>query len=222
MADNRNAVISIQADQKSALHLWLADTRSNVLSPLTTGTNNERFPSVSPDGRSILYSLTTERVDLTSVSVEDGTAKTLITTGHDEFDAAWSANRAKLAWVTNRRGLWEIWIRLPDGSDRPAVTAADFPSGVGNSDLSFNPSLSPDGERIIYIGPNPGTTGGGRCGSLRWRAEPRSSSPIPPKRMSGADHGHPTAASLSTSGLNGRRWQLRPAAMLPQRAEEGY
>jgi eukaryotic-like serine/threonine-protein kinase len=162
MADNRNAVISIQADQRSALHLWLADTSSNVLSPLTTGTNNERFPSVSPDGRSILYSLTTERVDLTSVSVEDGTTKTLITTGHDEFDASWSANQAKLTWVTNRRGLWEIWIRLPDGSDRPAVTAADFPSDVGNSNLSFNPSLSPDGERIIYVGPNPGTTGGGR------------------------------------------------------------
>ena len=57
MPDNRNAVISIQSDQKSALHLWLADTRSNDLSPLTTGTNDERYPSVSPDGRSILYTL---------------------------------------------------------------------------------------------------------------------------------------------------------------------
>lgn len=163
MPDNRNAVISIQADPKSALHLWLADTSSNVLSPLTTGTNNERYPSVSADGRSILYSLITQRFDVTSVSVEDGTTKTLITTGHEEIDAAWSADQAKLTWLTNRRGPSEIWIRLPDGSERPAVTAADFPSGVDNSSYGLlNPSLSPDGERIIYVGPNPGPGGAGR------------------------------------------------------------
>ena len=155
MPDNRNVVISIQPDQKSAFHLWLADTGSNVLSPLTTGTNDERYPSVSPDGRSILYSLITQRFDLTSVSVEDGTTKTLITTGHDEFEAAWSANQAKLTWVTDRSGPKEIWIRLPDGSDRPAVTGADFPGVLG----FLNPSLSPDGDRVIY--------GRIRWGSLR-------------------------------------------------------
>jgi Tol biopolymer transport system component len=146
MPDNRNAVISIQSDQKSALHLWLADTRSNDLSPLTTGTNDERYPSVSPDGRSILYTLFMGRHDVTSVSVEDGTTRTLISTGHDETGAAWSANKAELTWVSNRGGQDEIWIRSPDGTERPAVTGADFPE----LEAFINPTLSPDGERIIY------------------------------------------------------------------------
>jgi len=62
--------------------------------------------------------------------------------------AAWSANQPKLAWVTNRSGPYEIWVRQPDGSDRPVVTAADF-SSKGNRGF-MNPSLSPDGNRVIY------------------------------------------------------------------------
>ncbi|HYK38029.1 protein kinase domain-containing protein [Alloacidobacterium sp.] len=154
MPDNQNVVISIQADRKSALHLWLGSTRSGKLSSLTTGTNDERRPSVSPDGMSILYSLVTERYDITSISVEDGTTRTFVTTGHDEVEAAWSLNQPKLTWVTNRSGPQEIWVRLPDGSERPAVTGADFP---GVQSAFTNPSLSPDGERIIYSGPGTGT-----------------------------------------------------------------
>jgi hypothetical protein len=85
---------------------------------------------------------------VTSVSVGNGTTKTLITTGRWEFDAAWSANQPKLAWVTNRRGPWEMWIRLPDGSERPILTAPDFPGGI---EAFLNPSLSPDGEQIICV-----------------------------------------------------------------------
>lgn len=170
MPDNRSAAISIQADQNSALHLWLADTKSNNLSPLTTGTNDERSPSVSPDGKSILYSLITRRFDVTSVSVEDGSTKTLITTGHEEFDAAWSANQQRLVWVSNRRGPWEIWIRLPDGSDRPAITAADVPAGL---EYLSNPLISPDGERIIY------EASGGGMGDRMWISSVNGGSPVP-------------------------------------------
>lgn len=60
---------------------------------------------------------------------------------------AWSANQAKLTWQTARNGWFEIWIRLPDGSERPAVTA-DFPAGTTR--YYWNPSLSPDGDRLIY------------------------------------------------------------------------
>jgi Tol biopolymer transport system component len=186
MPDNWNVVISIQPDRKSALHLWLADTGSNVLSPLTTGTNDELYPSVSPDGGSILYSLITQRFDLTSVYVEDGTTKTLITTGHDEFEAAWSADQAELAWVTNRSGPYEIWIRLPDGSDRPAVTGADFPGVLG----FLNPSLSPDGDRVIYA-----AAGGG---SLRlWISSVNRG---PPVQLTNTPNGQEWGGSWSPDG----------------------
>jgi hypothetical protein len=44
--------------------------------------------------------------------------------------AAWSANQAKLAWVTNRSGpQMKYGFAASDGSERPVVTAADFPDG---------------------------------------------------------------------------------------------
>jgi Tol biopolymer transport system component len=149
LPDSRQIVLSLALDQNSPAHLWLADVQSNDLTPLTTGNANEWNPVAAPDGESLLYNQDLNRWDVVSVSLEDGVAKTLINTGREESMAAWSANHASLAWVTNRSGPYEIWVRMPDGSDRPAVTAADFPPGT--SKWLMNPSLSPDGGRIAYV-----------------------------------------------------------------------
>ena len=149
MPDSRHVVVSLAAEQNSPSHLWMADTESDYLTPLTTGTEMEGNPAVAPDGKTILYSQRTDNLDVVSLSVEDGAAKMLISTGRQDSMAAWSANEAKLAWVTNRSGPSEIWVRLPDGSARPAVTAADFPPGTLK--WFMNPSLSPDGNRLIYV-----------------------------------------------------------------------
>ena len=175
LPDNRHIVVSLVTDENSLSHLWIADTASNDLTPLTTGPNRELFPVVSPDGKSILYDQDASHYDVVSVSVEDGTAKTLITTGHDEVMAAWAANQAKLAWVTDRSGPGEIWVRSLDGSDRPVVTAADFPAGTNKSFM--NPSLSPDGDRLIYT----------RCRSCRRRA---SMDLIPLRRSANSAYQH--------------------------------
>jgi eukaryotic-like serine/threonine-protein kinase len=149
MPDGRHLVVSIASDAKSPQHMWTTSTVSNELTPLTTGISDEQGPVVSPDGKSILYHVFSERSDVISVSVEDGTTKTLITTGRVETEPAWSANQPKLAWVSTRSGAYEIWVRSPEGSERPAVTAADSPSGI---QFAIRPSISPDGERIIYQG----------------------------------------------------------------------
>jgi eukaryotic-like serine/threonine-protein kinase len=148
LPDNRHVVASLVTYENAPSHLWIADTASNDLTPLTIGPSRELFPVVSPDGKSILYDQDASHYDVASVSVQDGAAKTLIATGRDEVMPSWSANQAKLAWVTDRSGPAEIWVRSPDGSDRPVVTAADFPAGTN---VWFgNPSLSPDGDRVIY------------------------------------------------------------------------
>ena len=50
--------------------------------------------------------------------------------------------------MTNMSGPWEIWVRSPDGADRPAVTVAKFPDG--HNKWLMNPALSPDGEQLIF------------------------------------------------------------------------
>jgi Tol biopolymer transport system component len=103
----------------------------------------------SPDGKSILYTQSSADINVISVSLEDGTAKTLVSAGPEENMAAWSANAEKLAWVSNRSGPVAIWVRNADGTERPVITATAFPAGTHKWFLT--PALSPDGERVIYV-----------------------------------------------------------------------
>jgi eukaryotic-like serine/threonine-protein kinase len=148
MPDSRHIVIPVQQSQESTSHLWIADTESDEVRPLTTGTSNESDPAVSPDGRKILYVERQSDYNIVSVSLADGTARNLIATDRSESMAAWSAGRPMLTYVTDRDGAPEIWLRLPDGSDRPIVTANDFPGGTTR--FFMNPSLSPEGDRVIF------------------------------------------------------------------------
>jgi Tol biopolymer transport system component len=131
-----------------AEHLWIVDTESGHLEPLTTGPHSERYPAVSPDGSRLLYTEHSKTFDIASVSIEDGSANILVGAGHEEHKPAWAARQAKLIWVSERSGLPEIWMRSFDGSDRPVVTTQDFAAGTTRAFM--NPALSPEGDRLIY------------------------------------------------------------------------
>ena len=148
MPDSRHIVVSLATAQDSPVHLWIADTRSDRLTPLTTSNSGESSPAVAPDGKSLVYFQSTSYLDIVSVSLQDGAAKTLISTGRQEGMAAWSAKAKELAWVTNRSGPWEIWVATADGAERPVVTAAEFPDGLNK--WFMNPTLSPDGKRLVF------------------------------------------------------------------------
>ena len=67
MPDSRHLVVSLAADQNSPAHLWIADSESNDLTPITTGTATEQRPRVAPDGRSLLYTQQTSNKDVVSL-----------------------------------------------------------------------------------------------------------------------------------------------------------
>jgi Tol biopolymer transport system component/DNA-binding winged helix-turn-helix (wHTH) protein len=148
MPDSRHFVVSFAEDQNSPPHLWMADTESGDLVPLTSEGSGEELPAVAPDGRSLVYVQVKFAADVVSLSLEDGSASTLISSGRAESMPSQSSNQGKSVWVSNRNGPIEIWVRGPDGAERPAVTAADFPAGTLNWMLA--PAISPDGERVIY------------------------------------------------------------------------
>ena len=148
MPDNRHVVIALATEPNSPTHLWIADTESDDLSPLTTGLGPEYSPSVSPDGKTIIFLQRTYITDIVSVSLADGSARSLVSSGRQEDMAGWSAKSDKMTWVTDRSGSSEIWDRSSDQTERPVVTAADFP---GERNLYFSyPALSPDGDRLIF------------------------------------------------------------------------
>jgi eukaryotic-like serine/threonine-protein kinase len=147
MPDSRHLVATFSVGQDAPSHLWMVDTKSDSMLPLTTGTDDELNPSVAPDGKSLIYNRGTGTLDVVSVSLADGAAETLIKTGRIEMMPSWAVSQKKLAWVTNRNGPFEIWIRSADGSVRPAVTAAEFAT---KNKWFVAPALSPDGGRIAY------------------------------------------------------------------------
>ena len=149
MPDNRHIVVSRPMNDEGATNLWIADIESNALTPLTKSTVSESAPVVSPDGKSLLFSQYHQGEKVVSVSVQDGSAQTLVDTGAVDTMPTWAANQAKLAWETDRNGPFEIWIRLPDGSERSVVTAADFPAGAEK--WYPHPALSPNGDQLIYM-----------------------------------------------------------------------
>jgi Tol biopolymer transport system component len=148
MPDNRHVVMALSEAYSRDVHLWIADTESEDSYQITGGIGAQTTLAISPDGRQVVYSERRHDLDITTVSLLDGKSKKLIATDVFERMAAWSAGTDGLTYVTNRNGPMEIWMRSGDGSDRPLITQKDFP---GNAvPCLMNPSLSPDGKRVIF------------------------------------------------------------------------
>jgi Tol biopolymer transport system component len=147
MPDGRRIVVSTQGSEGGSEQLWIADTVTGGYYALTTGTTGRLYPSVSPDGKMILFTESISDFDIVSANLESAAVQRLIATERNELMPAWAASQSVMAYVTDRNGPTEIWVRSGD-VDRPIVTSKDFEPGT-TSDL-WGPALAPDASRVIY------------------------------------------------------------------------
>jgi serine/threonine protein kinase len=149
LPDNRHIVIAAVDGRTPGTHLWLADTEGRGTRPLMVSNADENFPSVSPAGDKIAYTDAAADFDLIEVPVDGAPARVLLATSRNEMDPAWSPAGGGLAFVTDRTGSQQIWLRSSEGSwERPVVTEKDF---GGWTRLFGAPAFSPDGQRIAYL-----------------------------------------------------------------------
>jgi Tol biopolymer transport system component len=146
MPDSRHIVLSTQASATALSQLWLADTATGRYQALTSGTINRSAPSVSPDGKKILFTEDTSNFDVVSVNLETAIGQRLVATERNEQMPDWAARQWVMAYVTDRNGPMEIWLRAGE-VDRPLVTAKDLPPGTVSL---IGPAMSPDALRVIY------------------------------------------------------------------------
>jgi dipeptidyl aminopeptidase/acylaminoacyl peptidase len=109
-------------------------------------------PLVSPDGRSIVFSLTEPDYDAAKQSSDlwlvpaDGSAppRRLTYTRAPESGPAWSPDGARLAFVTRREGdeAQQVYVLPMSGGEARRITAA--PGGASN------PQWRPDGKAILF------------------------------------------------------------------------
>jgi serine/threonine protein kinase len=148
MPDSRHLVMAVSEASRS--RLWMADTVKETMEPLTADEGSKTDPSVSPDGKRILFTSQLVNYDLVEIPVSGAdTIRPLLTTNRDETYPAWFPAGKQFAYVTNRDGPPEIWMKsLQEGWERPLVTQRDFPDDENRAFLT--PAFSPDGSRIAY------------------------------------------------------------------------
>ncbi len=148
MGDNRHVVFGGELPRAEGTHLWTMNTANGVIQPLTIGHASESDPAVAPDGR-IAFSSERGDYDLVSIDLETGALRSYASTTRLERSPASSPVRPEIAYVTNRSGRQEVWLRSEDGAwERPVASTKDF--GGEPTLLMGNVAFSPDGQRVAY------------------------------------------------------------------------
>lgn len=148
MPDSRHIVLSGSAAPHPNEQLWLGDVETDRLTRiLTLPQDAQATPSVSPDGKRILFSQVRRDRDIYEFPLDGSPPRPFLANSVPEFGPSWSPRGDQFAFITERRGNDELWVRSPEGRwDRPIVTVDEFP----NLQTLVGPSFSPDGSRIAY------------------------------------------------------------------------
>jgi serine/threonine protein kinase/Tol biopolymer transport system component len=149
MPDSRHIVMALSLAEHREPQLWMADINDESMEPITADEGRKAAPSVSPDGKKIVYTAEIQNFDLVQIPVAGGPVQPLLTTSRNEYFAAWSPNQQQFAYATDRNGPVEIWLKSnQENWERPLVTARDFPDDQTTALLTL--SFSPDGRRLAY------------------------------------------------------------------------
>ncbi|MGQ0736230.1 MAG: protein kinase domain-containing protein [Acidobacteriota bacterium] len=154
LPDSRHIVFVRDDGRTSGSHLWIADVEADHAYPLTATSSNEGSPSAAPDGWTVAFTSEASDFDLILVPANGSPAQTLLSSTRNEFDPAWSPVGTQHAFVTDRTGRQEIWLRNQNDEQRPLVTDANFDERTATyGSLAF----SPDGQRLAYQRMSPPT-----------------------------------------------------------------
>ncbi len=147
--DGRTGVLAWTAGEDQPVHLWLAGLHSGARRQITSGAGNsgETSPSVSPDGKKILYTQNGGEYIILSASLSDATLQRVVSSTVPMGMPAWALHQDKFVYESARNGASAIWMRA-EGWDRQIVTASDFPPQTTRGFMS--PALSPGTDRIVY------------------------------------------------------------------------
>jgi Tol biopolymer transport system component len=141
---------SIVSSQLSALggpHMMYQDFRVPARR-LTQGAGWEWYPSLSPDGRTLVFLSGDAGYDLVEVPLDGSRERDLIATTRSQIAPAWAPDGIHFAYVTDRSGSAEIWVRnRVDDSERLLVSSRDL---AGQTGALLDCAISPDGSRIAY------------------------------------------------------------------------
>jgi len=119
---------------------------------LTIGEAQDRQPTYSPDGRTILFSSNRSgNLDLWTLDRETLVLTQVTDDAAQDWDPAFTPNGSQLLWSSDRSGSLRVWVSDVDGNAARQVT-----DGLVDAQ---NPTLSADENWIIYASADPASLG---------------------------------------------------------------
>ena len=115
----------------------------------TSGQALDFTPAFSPDGKTLAFSRATEEgTDLYTVNIKDGCCLQRLTVGrfYDNLSPTYSPDGQRIAFVSTRAGLPQIYAMAADGTDQQLLAPFDY----GATGSSNAPEWSPDGQSVVF------------------------------------------------------------------------
>lgn len=146
--DGRRFAYMEFADGRGQLFVQDVATSKRV-SVATTGKTLDFTPAFSPDGRTLAFSRATEEgTDIYTINLHDNCCLQRLTRGgfSDNLSPTYSPDGLRIAFVSTRPGLPQIYVMAADGTDQQLFAPFDY--GVSGS--SNAPEWSPDGQSVAF------------------------------------------------------------------------
>ncbi|HVO54873.1 MAG TPA: hypothetical protein VMT37_10725 [Solirubrobacterales bacterium] len=144
--------------QPEPSRIWILRADGSGMHAITDGPGGDEMPSISPDGKQVVFSRTLHdgtkagrKAELFTAPIAGGEAVRLTENEVDDVNPVWSPDGRSIAFgeFVTRDGLHgSVQIIRADGSGqhRIASTGAEFP----------DPDYSPSGRSLVFVGQIPG------------------------------------------------------------------
>ena len=130
--------------------LFVQDVASGKRAPVpTTGQALDFTPAFSPDGKTLAFSRAIEEgTDVYTVNIKDGCCLQRLTVGrfYDNLSPTYSPDGQRIAFVSTRPGLPQIYVMAADGTAQQLFAPFDY----GATGSSNAPEWSPDGQAVAF------------------------------------------------------------------------
>lgn len=138
------------ADRHGHVNLYAVEVRSGELRQITSDLYDDRDPSWSPDGRSLVFSSDRSPQgrhgfhNLYLCRLEDGDLERLTEGAHNDQSPSWAPEGNRIVFCSDREGVFNLYIQDVNGQNRRVHRLTNILTGV------FDPDWSQNGEHLIF------------------------------------------------------------------------